>query len=169
MQMKLAWSLLVQWYFYAVCLERNNNGVPIRGRCKSPIFQHQLLHIKLSLPNLISYRIGNRGRHHRGTYTHTNTRASHIIRLAFWLVAFTVLDWQVELLNQWMKHQLPSYCPDFLLLLLQIRTLMHIGHYHSLPPADITLAQTEGKNQDHRALNSSFCSWVSWRASTTFT
>lgn len=76
---------LVQRCLYAVWLERNNNGVPIRGRCKSPIpMQHSpVAPDPLSLPNLISYRIGDAGRHQRGTYTHTNTRASHIIRSAF--------------------------------------------------------------------------------------
>lgn len=84
MLMRLS-SEIVQRRLYAVWLERNNNGVPIRGRCKSPIpMQHSpVAPDPLSLPNLISYRIGDAGRHQRGTHTHTNTRASHIIRSAF--------------------------------------------------------------------------------------
>lgn len=84
MLMRLS-SEIVQRRLYAVWLERNNNGVPIRGRCKSPIpMQHSpVAPDPLSLPNLISYKIGDAGRHQRGTHTHTNTRASHIIRSAF--------------------------------------------------------------------------------------
>lgn len=41
---RMARSLLVQRCLYAVWLERNNNTIPIRGRCNSPIpVQHLLV------------------------------------------------------------------------------------------------------------------------------
>lgn len=103
MLMTLTRSLLVQRCLYAAWLERNNNGVPIRGRRKSPTPHAMLTSCSdpLSLPNLISYRIGDAGRHQRGTYTHTQPHVHHTS--LGWLsgpVAFTALDWRMELLNQ---------------------------------------------------------------------
>lgn len=94
MLMRLARSLLVQRHLYAVWLERNNNTVPIRGRCnlQSPCSTYRLLQIALALPNLISYRIGgDTGGHQRDTCARaqTHTQTSHIIRSAIeaqWLL-----------------------------------------------------------------------------------
>lgn len=47
----------------------------------SPRSTHRLLQISLALPNLISYRIGDAGRHQRAIHTHIHV--SHIIRSAF--------------------------------------------------------------------------------------
>lgn len=86
MLMRLTRSLLVQRCLYAARLERNNNGVPIRGRRKSPIppcNAHQLLRSTLFAQfNQLQNR-ECRQTPKRHIYAHTATCASHIIRLAF--------------------------------------------------------------------------------------
>lgn len=96
MLMRLARSLLVRRCLYAVWLERNNNAVPIRDLCNSPVpMQHSPVapDRTLALPNLISYRIG--GDAHTHTHVHHTSLGQLLSR-----VAFMALDWRMELLNQ---------------------------------------------------------------------
>lgn len=76
MLMRMVPSLLVHWRLYAVWLERSCNGVPIRGRSKSPVPARRSLVAPdpLSLPNLISYRKGNA---HTPTRAHVHTYVDH--------------------------------------------------------------------------------------------
>lgn len=143
--MRLARSLLVRRCFYAVWLQRNNNSIPIRSQNKSPIpvqNSHVAPHHTLAFPNLMDCRRGKcRQIPKRHTLVHSHVRHTSLDQLLVPL-AFNALDCRMKLLNQWVKPQLPSYCPHFTqLLLLQIRTLMHIGQQHGLPPPNITQAQ----------------------------
>lgn len=118
-------SLLVRWRLYAVWLERSYNGVPIRGRSKSPVPTRR----SLVAPDPLSFAQFNQLQKRECAHTHTRTRThlcrSHIIRSTFSPSGFffSATDWRMKPLNQRVKPWLPSNQPDFLLpLLLQIRT-----------------------------------------------
>lgn len=68
---RMARSLLVQRCLYTVWLERNNNTVPIRGRCNSPI---PVQHLPVA-PDRTCFaqfnQLQNADRHWRGTRGHT--------------------------------------------------------------------------------------------------
>lgn len=82
MLMRLARNLLVQQCLCAVCLEGNNNTIPIRAVVilQSPCSAYQLLEIVLASPNLIRYRTGGVD---KDAHVSMHTRTSRIIRSAF--------------------------------------------------------------------------------------
>ncbi len=75
-------------------------------------------------------------------HTHRHTRASHIIRSTFEPSGFycaRLENGAIKPMGEPSAPLLPTTLA--LLLLLQIRTLMHIGQHHGLPPMNIARAQ----------------------------
>lgn len=107
------------------------------GNLLYPCGTHQLLQIAVLVPNLISDRVGRAGRHRRSTFAQTQAHHTSLSQLSR-LVAFTA-----RLENGAVKSMSETsalFLLDSLdpLILLQIRTLVHISQCGDLQPEENT-------------------------------
>lgn len=128
MLMRLARNPLVQQCLCAVCLEGNNNTIPIRAVVilQSPCSAYQLLEIVLASPNLIRYRTGDVD---KDAHVSMHTRTSRIIRSAFEPCGFYYTRLENEAIKPMSVASAFSHCLLYSAPPYKLH-LMHCSLYH---------------------------------------